>query len=106
MYVCVYSFTSMPPPPPSDSIRYLDEHAIPAAALEHEKALQLDMASGSNKPQAIVDKMIEGRLRKFYGEVRHIGRASNRAEASASRRRHTTGRRAKKRGALPLCTVG
>jgi len=49
--------------------RYLDVGDIPESALEHEKALQLEMASGGGKAPAIVEKMVEGRLRKFYGEV-------------------------------------
>lgn len=34
-----------------------------------EKAILADQARGSGKPEAIIDKMVEGRLRKFYEEA-------------------------------------
>jgi elongation factor Ts len=47
---------------------YLDIAAVPAAALERERAVLREQAGGSGKSEAIVEKMVEGRLRKFYEE--------------------------------------
>jgi len=37
--------------------------------LERERAILREQAEGSGKPAEIIDKMVEGRLRKFYEEV-------------------------------------
>ncbi|AID30161.1 elongation factor Ts [Mesorhizobium sp. USDA 4775] len=42
---------------------------IDPAAVEREKAIFSDQARQSGKPEAIIEKMVEGRLRKFYEEV-------------------------------------
>ncbi|TIV65932.1 MAG: elongation factor Ts, partial [Mesorhizobium sp.] len=39
------------------------------AAVEREKAIFADQARQTGKPEAIIEKMVEGRLRKFYEEV-------------------------------------
>ena len=39
------------------------------AVVEREKAIFAEQARDSGKPEAIVEKMVEGRLRKFYEEV-------------------------------------
>jgi elongation factor Ts len=39
------------------------------AAVEREKAIFSDQARQSGKPENIIEKMVEGRLRKFYEEV-------------------------------------
>ena len=39
------------------------------AAVEREKAIFADQARQSGKPEAIIGKMVEGRLRKFFEEV-------------------------------------
>lgn len=38
-------------------------------AIERERAVLVDQAKASGKPDNIVEKMVEGRLRKFYQEV-------------------------------------
>jgi elongation factor Ts len=48
---------------------YLDIAAVPAAALERERAVLREQAQASAKSEAIVERMVEGRLRKFYEEV-------------------------------------
>ncbi|MGE5268071.1 MAG: translation elongation factor Ts [Thiohalocapsa sp.] len=48
---------------------YLDIAAVPAAALERERAVLLDQARGTAKTEEIAEKMVEGRLRKFYEET-------------------------------------
>jgi elongation factor Ts len=39
------------------------------AAVERERAIFSDQARASGKPENIIEKMVEGRLRKFYEEV-------------------------------------
>ena len=47
----------------------LTAEQIDPAAVEREKAIFSDQARQSGKPEAIIEKMVEGRLRKFYEEV-------------------------------------
>jgi len=47
----------------------VDISAVDPAALEREKAILADQARASGKPEAIIDKMVEGRIRKYYEEV-------------------------------------
>jgi elongation factor Ts len=42
---------------------------IDPAVVEREKAIFSDQARASGKPENIIEKMVEGRLRKFYEEV-------------------------------------
>jgi elongation factor Ts len=48
---------------------YLDIAAVPAAALERERAVLREQAKETAKTEAIVERMVEGRLRKFYEEA-------------------------------------
>ncbi|RWO35360.1 MAG: elongation factor Ts [Mesorhizobium sp.] len=47
----------------------LTAEELDPAAVEREKAIFADQARQSGKPEAIIEKMVEGRLRKFYEEV-------------------------------------
>ena len=47
----------------------LDTDSVDPAALEREKAVLSDQARASGKPEAIIEKMVEGRIRKYYEEV-------------------------------------
>lgn len=47
----------------------LDIDALDPAAIEREKAIFSEQARASGKPENIIEKMVEGRLRKFYEEV-------------------------------------
>jgi elongation factor Ts len=49
-------------------IALLAEH-IPADVLAREKAIHADVARQSGKPENVIEKMIEGRMRKFYEEA-------------------------------------
>jgi elongation factor Ts len=44
------------------------EH-LPADLVARERTVQGDMARQSGKPEAVIEKMIEGRMRKFYEET-------------------------------------
>jgi len=48
---------------------YLDIASVDAAALERERNVLREQSRASGKPEAIIEKMVEGRLRKFYEEV-------------------------------------
>ncbi|CAG7590441.1 MAG: translation elongation factor Ts [Candidatus Midichloria sp.] len=50
--------------PESLNIEQLDQ-----ALIEKEKAIFAEQALASGKPEAVVEKMVEGRIRKFYEEV-------------------------------------
>ena len=47
----------------------LDVDAVDPAALERERAVLTDQARASGKADAIIEKMVEGRIRKYYEEV-------------------------------------
>jgi elongation factor Ts len=47
----------------------LDVSAVDPAALERERAVLTEQAAVSGKPPAVIEKMVEGRIRKFYEEV-------------------------------------
>jgi elongation factor Ts len=48
---------------------WIDIAGVDPAALEREKAIFREQARESGKPDAVIEKMIEGRIRKFYEEV-------------------------------------
>jgi elongation factor Ts len=47
----------------------LTTDSVDPSALEREKAVLKEQARASGKPDAIIDKMVEGRIRKYYEEV-------------------------------------
>ncbi len=47
----------------------LDVDAVDPASLERERAVLSEQARASGKPEAIIEKMVEGRIKKFYEEV-------------------------------------
>ncbi len=47
----------------------LDVSFVEPAALEREKAVLTEQAKASGKPEAVIQKMVEGRIRKYYEEV-------------------------------------
>ena len=49
--------------------QYLDVASVSAAALDRERAVLREQAAGSGKSAEIVERMVEGRLRKFYEEA-------------------------------------
>lgn len=48
---------------------YVSREEVPAAVLEHEKEVLRAQALNEGKPAQIVEKMITGRLEKFYQEA-------------------------------------
>lgn len=47
----------------------LDISVVDPAALDREKAVLTEQAKASGKPDAVIQKMVEGRIRKYYEEV-------------------------------------
>src|SRR3546814_1837329 len=47
----------------------VDIDGVDASALDRERAVLAEQAKASGKPAEIIEKMVEGRLRKFYEEV-------------------------------------
>ncbi len=47
----------------------LDVDAVEPSALEREKAVLTEQAMASGKPEAVIQKMVEGRIRKYYEEI-------------------------------------
>ena len=47
----------------------VDRNSVPSEDLEHEKEVLRKQALEEGKPEKIVDKMVEGRINKFYKEV-------------------------------------
>lgn len=48
---------------------YLNKEDVPEDVLQHEKDILRAQALNEGKPEKIIDKMVEGRLEKFYKEV-------------------------------------
>jgi elongation factor Ts len=49
--------------------QFLDVASVDKAALERERAVLTEQARVSGKPEEVIKKMVEGRLRKFYEDV-------------------------------------
>jgi len=49
--------------------KYLTKEEIPESVLEQERHIYRSQAEGSNKPAAVLDKIVEGKLGKFYTDV-------------------------------------
>jgi elongation factor Ts len=48
---------------------YLDIASVPGSALERERDVLREQARASGKAEGIIERMVDGRLRKFYEEV-------------------------------------
>ena len=53
----------------------VSEAEVPAEVLEREKAILIAQAQDSGKPMEIIEKMIQGRLRKYLAEITLLGQA-------------------------------
>lgn len=51
------------------SPRYVSRDEVPAEVVAAEREIFAAQAADSGKPAAVIEKMIEGRLNKFFGEV-------------------------------------
>jgi len=48
---------------------FLSVDSVDGSALDRERAVLTEQASASGKPAAVIEKMVEGRIRKYYEEV-------------------------------------
>ena len=48
---------------------YLRREEVPAAELEHEKMVLSEQSRNEGKPEKIIEKMVTGRIEKYYKEV-------------------------------------
>lgn len=48
--------------------QYLNSEAVPADVLEHEKKIMRELVMNEGKPEAIADRIVEGKINKFYKE--------------------------------------
>ncbi|CAB0149811.1 Elongation factor Ts [Pseudidiomarina piscicola] len=55
--------------------QFVKPEDVDAEVVERERQIQLDIAMQSGKPQEIAEKMVEGRMRKFTGEISLTGQA-------------------------------
>lgn len=53
----------------------LSEADLDPAVVEKEKSVQMDIARESGKPEAVIEKMIVGRMKKFLADVTLLGQA-------------------------------
>ena len=47
----------------------MNKEDVPAEVLQHEKDILKAQALNEGKPEKIIEKMVEGRIEKFYKEV-------------------------------------
>lgn len=53
--------------------QYVEESDVPAETVEKEKGILIAQAEASGKPPEIIDKMIQGRLKKYLAEMTLLG---------------------------------
>ncbi|MBF9058681.1 elongation factor Ts [Rhodobacterales bacterium HKCCSP123] len=53
----------------------LDEAAVDPELVEKERQVQIDIARESGKPEAVIEKMIDGRMKKFLSEITLVNQA-------------------------------
>ncbi len=49
--------------------KYITENDIPAEIMEKEKEIYREQMKNSGKPENIIEKIVEGKLGKFYSEI-------------------------------------
>jgi elongation factor Ts len=80
----------------------LDISSVDPAALAREKAVLIEQASASGKPAAVIEKMVEGRVRKYYEETVLLEQVY--VVDGESRVKDVIARTAKELGAAVACT--
>ena len=51
------------------SPQYVSQEEIPAAVIEQERAIRLELARQQNKPEPVLLKIVEGQMAKWFKEV-------------------------------------
>ncbi len=55
--------------------QYVEAGEVPVEVQDREREILIAQAENSGKPREIIEKMVEGRLRKFLGEITLLGQA-------------------------------
>lgn len=53
----------------------LNEASLDSAVVDKERQVQIDIARESGKPEQVIEKMIEGRMKKFMAEITLVNQA-------------------------------
>jgi elongation factor Ts len=53
----------------------LNESEVDAEVIEKERQIQIEIARESGKPEQVIEKMIEGRMKKFMSEITLVNQA-------------------------------
>lgn len=53
----------------ASSPRFINREQVPSTALDEERELLRNQARESGKPEAVLDKIVEGRIDKFYSQI-------------------------------------
>jgi elongation factor Ts len=53
----------------------LNEAEVDPAIVDKERSIQIDIARESGKPEQVIEKMIEGRMKKFLAEITLLNQA-------------------------------
>jgi elongation factor Ts len=51
------------------SPQYVSQEEIPAAVIEQEKAIRMEQARQQNKPEPVLQKIVDGQIAKWFKEV-------------------------------------
>jgi len=54
---------------------FVNPEDVPSEVVDRERKLQIEIAMNEGKPAEIAEKMVEGRMKKFTGEVSLTGQA-------------------------------
>lgn len=60
--------------------KYLSREEVDQSELDHEREVLVAQAKNEGKPDKIIEKMVEGRLKKFYSEICLLDQVYIRAE--------------------------
>ncbi len=55
--------------------QFVDEASVPSEFIEKEKAIFIAQAESSGKPMEIIEKMIQGKMKKYLAEITLMGQA-------------------------------
>ena len=53
----------------ADRPRYVSRDEVPADVIEHEREILMAQARETGKPEAVLERIVEGRIQKFFTEI-------------------------------------
>ena len=48
---------------------YLNSSVVPAEVIEHERKIAAEQAASTGKPEKVIEKMVDGKIKKYFKEV-------------------------------------